>query len=176
MLDWIMASITDAKDYITALSLYNRSAPLTAEQVDALLELYLKYSSGAITDREYARLFLAVDLLPECAGDDFTELDPVGLTEPDRSALLRLREIVSGPEWTQEEAQAVVDSVQGGTLSEPMQVALARGALDAMVRAYNYLELRGQIIALAEFLIGCGTSTLDKYTVLVREVYQKCRS
>ena len=176
MLDYAIKNITNAADYVNALSLYNRSTPLTEEQVEALLSLYVSYTNENITDREYARFFLAVDLLPECAGDDFTELDPVGLTEPDRSALLRLREIVSGPEWTPEEAQTVVDSVQGGTLSEPMQVALARGALDAMVRAYNYLELRGQIVALAEFLIGCGTSTLDKYTVLVREVYQKCRS
>lgn len=174
MLDRILSDIPNAEDYVTALSLYNHPVPLTTEQVDALLDLYLNNVKD-VDDRDYAKFFLAVDLMPECTEDDGTELNAVGLTEPDRAALFRLREIVSGPEWTQEDAQAVVDIVQSGTLSEPMQVAMARAALDSVVRAYNFLDLRVQITALAEFLIGCGVEKLDKYTVLVREVYQKCR-
>lgn len=173
MIEYILPTIKDPADYITALSLFKEEEPLSAEEADALLSLYAKYSDK-ITDKSYAKLCLAVDLLPGRTRENAADFAALELGV-DLEALFSAQELLRGQELTVEQAEAVAAQVTGGSASEAARAVLARAALDVMTGAYNFSELQGPVRALAAFLTGLGPETLDKYTVLASEVKLRCR-
>lgn len=173
MIEYILPTIKDPADYLSALSLFKADAPLTDKEADTLLSLYAKYSDK-ITDRDYAKLCLAVDLLPGRGREDAADFAALELGD-DLEALFSAQELLHGQELTAEQAEAVAAQVTGGAASEAARAVLARAALDVMTGAYNFSELQGPVRTLAAFLTGLGAETLDKYTVLVTEVKTKCR-
>ena len=174
MIEYILPTIKDPADYITALSLFKADAPLTAEEADKLLSLYAKYSDK-ITDRGFAKLCVAVDLLPGRSREnnvaDFAALE----LGDDLDALFLARDLLHGLELTAEQAQSAADWVVNSGASEAAKAVLARVGLDVMTGARNFSELQGPVRVLAAFLTGLGAETLDKYTVLVSEVKLRCR-
>lgn len=173
MIEYILPAIKDAGDYISALSLFKAEVPLTNEEADTLLSLYAKYSDK-ITDPSYAKLCLAIDLLPGRGREDAAGFAALELGE-DLEALFSAQELLLGQELTASQAEAVAAQVTDGGASEAAKAVLARIALDAMTGAHNFSELQGPVRALAAFLTGLGAETLDKYTVLVSEVKTRCK-
>lgn len=173
MIEQILTEIKDPADYLSALSLFKADAPLTAEEADKLLALYAKYSDK-ITDRNYAKLCLAVDLLPGRSREDAGDFAALELGE-DLNTLFAAKELLRTQDMTEAAAQKVAAQVTGGGASEAARTVLARIALDVMTGARNFSELQGPVRTLAAFLTGLGAETLDKYTVLVTEVKAKCR-
>lgn len=173
MIEHILSDIKDAGDYITALSLFKADAPLTAEEADKLLSLYAKHSDK-ITDRGFAKLCVAVDLLPGRSRENAAGFAALELGD-DLDALFLARDLLHGLELTAEQAQSAADWVVNSGASEAAKAVLARVGLDVMTGARNFSELQGPVRALAAFLTGLGTEALDRYTVLVSEVKAKCR-
>lgn len=173
MIEYILPAIKDAGDYISALSLFKADAPLTGDEADTLLSLYTKYSDK-ITDQSYAKLCVAVDLLPGRGRDDAADFASLELGD-DLEALFSAQELLLGQEVTAEQAESVATQVTVGTASEAAKTVLARVALDVMTGAHNFSELQVAVRALAAFLTGLGAETLDKYTVLVSEVKTRCK-
>lgn len=173
MIEYILPTIKDPADYITALSLFKAEAPLTGAEADTLLSLYAKYSDK-IADRGFAKLCLAVDLLPGRTRENAADFAALELGD-DLEALFSAQELLHGKELTAEQAEAVAAQVTGGGASEAARTVLARIALDVMTGVYNFSELQGPVRVLAAFLTGLGAETLDKYTILVSEVKTKCR-
>lgn len=172
MIEYILPVIKDAEDYISALSLLKADAPLTSEEVNALLSMYAKYSDKSI-DQGYAKLCVAVDLLPGRSREDAADFAALELGD-DLDALFSAQELLHGQELTTEQAEAVAAQVTGSSASKAARAMLARVALDVMAGAYNFSELQGTVRALAAFLTDLGPETLDEYTVLVMEVKAKC--
>ena len=173
MIEHILSDIKDAGNYITALSLFKADAPLTAEETDKLLSLYAKYSDK-IADRGFAKLCVAVDLLPGRSRENVADFAALELGD-DLNILFAAKELLRSQDMTAETAQALVAQVTGGTASETARSVLARIALDVMTGMRNFGELLGPVQTLAAFLTSLGAETLDKYTVLVSEVKTKCR-
>lgn len=173
MIEYILPAIKDVGDYISALSLFKADVPLTGEEADTLLSLYAKYSDK-ITDPSYAKLCVAVDLLPGRSREDTADFTALELGD-DLNALFSAQELLLGQEVTAEQAEAVASQVTDGAASEAAKTVLARVALDVMTGAHNFSELQGPVRALAAFLTGLGAETLDKYTVLVAEVKTRCK-
>ena len=175
MIEQILPSIRDPEDYITVLSLFKADAPLTAEEAERLLAVYAKYLPEA-DEPEYLKLCLAADLLPGRQRGD-AAFDALELSGSDLDALFAVKEIVSGScELSQRRAAQIAETVRGGEASLPVRVLLARVALDAAAASREIAAMRQEAAALAQFLTGCGTGTLDRYTALVGEVRMKCRS
>lgn len=175
MLEQFLPAIKDPADYITALSLFKVDAPLTAEEAEKLLAIYAKYQPE-IDDPDYLRLCLAADLLPGRTEEDMADFAPLGLGEKNLDAIFAAKKMVTGTEDLEgEKAARIVEQVQDETVSLPARVLLARVALDYMAASRDCASMREQIAALAGFLTGCGTETLDRYTTLVGEVKVKCR-
>lgn len=175
MLEQFLPAIKDPADYIAALSLFKVDAPLTDEEAEKLLAIYSKYQPE-IDDPDYLRVCLAVDLLPGRTEADAAVFAPLKMGKKNLDALFAAKKIVVGTEdLTVEKAAGIVEQVQNEGVSLPVRVLLARLALDCMAASRDCAALREQITALAAFLTGCGTETLDRYTALVGEVRVKCR-
>ena len=174
MLEQFLPNIKDPADYLTALSLFKADTPLTADDAEKLLALYAKYVPEA-EDQDYLKLCLAADLLPGRERGD-AAFDMLELSGGDLDALFAVKEIASGScEVDSQRAAEIAALVNGGTLSEPVGVLLARTALDTMAASRSYASMREQIAALAAFLTSRSTEVLDRYTALVGEVRMKCR-
>ena len=174
MIERILPAINNAEDYLSALSLFKADAALDSEEAEKLTSLYVKYSDQ-VSDLGYAKLCLAVDLLPGRTRENAADFAALELGE-DLNVLFDTQELLNGVELTAEQAGSVTEQVTDGSASEAVKAVLARVGLDVMTRAVNFSELQEPVRVLAAFLTGLGTEKLDKYTVLVREVYQKCRS
>lgn len=175
MIEYALPSIENSEDYITAMTPFRPGQPMTAEEADKLLDVYEKYVLK-VEDREFAKLYAAVDLLPGRTEADADVFAPLALGEENLTALFLTREIIFGKAPDGEEAGKLVEMVQGGALSEPVRVLLARAALNSMVAARNFVELQPQIRALAGFLVNCGAELLGRYTILIKEIKLKCQS
>lgn len=173
MIEHILSDIKDAGDYLSAMTLFKADEPLTRAEVDSLLSLYTKYSDK-IPDRDYAKLCLAVDLLPGRSRENAADFDALDLGD-DLNVLFSAKELMRSQDITAKAAKAVAAQVTGGGASEAARTVLARIALDVMTGVYNFSELQGPVRVLAAFLTGLGAETLDKYTILVSEVKTKCR-
>ncbi len=176
MIDRILPVIHDTGDYLTALSLYKADAPLTKEEADKLVAIYQKYDEG-LEDAALAKLCIALDLLPGRTEEDAADFYGLELPVADLNVLFQVKDIISGQlELTAGNANQVVEVVKSGKLTRPVDIILARTALDVMAGAWNFGGLREQTQALAEFLSGLGTEELDKYSTIVEEARIKCRS
>ena len=174
MLEQFLPAIKDPSDYLTALSLFKADAPLTAEEAEKLLAVYAKYLPET-EDPEYCRVCLAADLLP--GREDPADFAALELGDAALSALFQARDVITGRvEADAERIRSVLDAVGDGAVPLPIRVLLARGALDAAAVSRDVASLRTEISALADFLTGCGTEILDRYTALVGEVRMKCRN
>ncbi len=179
MIERILPIIKDPEDYLTAISLFKADTPLTADEAGKLLAVYAKYQPQmeAETDPDFLKAGLAVDLLPGRAQEDAAVFAPLELGGATLDALFAAKKLVAGrEELTNEAATSIVEQVQDETVLLPARVLLARIALDSMTGARNFVELQGEVRALAAFLTGIGAETLDRYTTLVGEVRQKCRN
>lgn len=174
MLEQFLPAVKDPGDYLTALSLFKAGQPLTSEEAENLLAVYAKYLPET-DDPEYCKICLAADLLP--GREDPADFDALELGEATVAALLEARDIIAGKvELGADRAKGIADMVKNEAVLLPVRVLLARGALDIMAGSKDVASLRGEIAVLAEFLTGCGTEVLDRYTPLVGEVRIKCRS
>lgn len=174
MIDKLLPIITDAQDYMTALSFFQMSGPPAKEDVARLLPVYAKYS-GADAGPEYAKLCLAIDLLPGRSRENAADFAALELGA-DLDALFLAQELAGGMgEMSVEQANAVTAAVKNEAVSIPARVLLARTASDAMAGVLNFAEIQGQVRETAEFLIQMGPAGLDRYTALATEVRMKCR-
>ncbi len=176
MLEQFLPTIKDPADYITALSLFKVKEPLTKDDADSLLAVYGKYLLN-VDDPVYLKVCLAVDLLPGRSEADRADFAALELKDGELDALFTAKDIVSGAkEMTAEFAAGILKQAADETLSLPIRVLLARTALDAAAASRNFASMREQIAGLAAFLTGCGSETLDRYTVLAGEVRFKCKA
>ena len=174
MLEQFLPAIKEPSDYLTALSLFKVDQPLTNEEAEKLLAVYAKYLPG-VDDPEYCKVCLAADLLP--GREDSADFAALELGEAAVAALLEARDVIAGKvELGVDRAKDIADTVKNEAVALPVRVLLARGALDIMAGSKDVAALRTEIAVLAEFLTGCGTEVLDRYTPLVGEVRMKCRS
>ena len=174
MIEYILPEIKDAGDYRAALSLFKADAPLSPEEAAQLMSIYEKYGKGAEAPA-LARLYIALDLLPGRTRDDIADFAALELTEDDLEALFLMQDLICGrAELTGAAASAVVAAV-GGLLTRPVDILLARAALDAISGSRDFSGLREQAAALAAFLTGLGPEVVDRYSVLLGEVRMKCR-
>lgn len=175
MLEQVLPIIRDPAEYIAALSLFRLEAPLTKEEADRLLEIYTKYLDQA-EDPGYARLCLAVDLLPGRGRETREDFASLGLEAEELETLFIVKELLMGEkEMTAERAKGARTAVEDEQLGMAYRILLARVALDLMATSGDYMAMREEIKALAAFLTGCGEELLDKYTILIGEVRMKCR-
>lgn len=175
MIEYILPEIKDTDDYLTALSLFRIGEPLTNAEAASLINIYQKYEPQA-DNAARAKLYIALDMMPGRTADD--EADFVGLNLPpqDLSGLFLVKKILTGnQELTDGIADSVVEAVQSGGLTRPLDILLARVALDSIAGARDFGGLREQAQALAEFLTGVGTEEMDRYSVIVEEAKIKCR-
>ncbi len=175
MIEYILPAIIDSEDYISALAVFKTGAGLEAEEVRKLLSLYTKYSDQ-VNDPEAAKLCLALDLLPGRTREDAADFAALELPKDDLEALFLMRELMTGrKELTGEIADTIVAVVTEGVLTRPVDILLARAALDAISGSRDFSGLREQAAALAAFLTGLGPEVVDRYSVLLGEVRMKCR-
>lgn len=175
MIEYMLPCIRDAGDYLTALALFRAGSPLTSEEVEKLVEIYQKYSREA-EDPALTRLCLALDLLPGRARENGADFAALELLEDDLEALFLTKELTTGKaELTGEIASAVVAAVSGGLLTRPLDILLARTALDMMPGSFDFGGFREQAASLAAFLTGLGPEVMEKYTVFMEEAQRKCR-
>lgn len=176
MLEQFLPTIKDPADYIAALSLFKVKEPLTKEDADSLLAIYTKYLPDA-DDPAYLKICIAVDLLPGRGVEDKADFAALGLKDGELDALFTAKDIVSGAKAiTAEFAAGILKQARDEALPLPVRVLLARTVLDAAASSRDFASMREQIAGLAEFLTGCGSETLDRYTVLVGEVRIKCKA
>lgn len=174
MLEQFLPAIKEPSDYLTALSLFKVDVPLTGEEAEKLLAVYDKYLPET-SDPEYCKICLAADLLP--GREDAADFATLKLGEATIAALLEARDVITGRvETDADRASHIVEAVGNEEVALPVRVLLARGALDVMAGSRDVASLHTEITALAEFLSGCGTEVLDRYTPLVGEVRMKCRN
>ena len=173
MLEQFLPAIKDPSDYLTALSLFKADAPLTAEEAEKLLAVYARYLPET-EDPAYCKICLAADLLP--GREDHADFAALELGDATLNALFLARDIITGRVETDAECVgSIVETVNDAAVALPIRVLLARGALDAAAASRDIAAMRQEVSVLADFLTGCGTEVLDRYTVLVGEVRMKCR-
>lgn len=174
MLDKFLPEIKDTEDYLAVLSLFRMNGPLGKEEAEKLLDIYARYLEAG-DDPAYIKVCLAVDMLPGRTMDNAADFEALDLGDGDLRALFAARGLIY--KKMEAEARDVLDAVEqihSDTLSMPVKVLLARTALDAVAASRNFAAMREQAAALAEFLTGCGTEILDRYTGLAGEVRMKC--
>lgn len=175
MLDKMLNTITDSSDYLAAISLFQLKKPMTKADTKRLLGIYAKYVPGA-DDPVYARACLAVDMLSGRTEEDRAYFAPLELGDENLDALFYIKEILNQDrEITRQEAQKIVERVQDKSLDLYAQVLLARTALNVLAYNRDFVDIRDEVTALAEFLTSCGSEVLDRYGELVGEVRCKCR-
>lgn len=175
MLDKVLSAIKDSSDYLTALSLFQDGEPMTKKEAQRMLEVYAKYVPGA-EEPGYARVCLAVDLLPGRTEKDRAYFAALELGEDNLDALFGLNALLAqNKEITRQELQGIAERVRDESLELYIRVILARTALNTVGYSRAFGSMRAEISALAEFLTGCGSQVLDRSTELAGEVHYKCR-
>lgn len=175
MIEYVLPSIKDASDYLTALSLFKADTPLTGEEAETLGRIYQRYGRD-VDNRATAKLYIALDLLPGRTEEHRADFAGLELPDADLDALFLAKGIITGQlELTPEAAGQAVEAVTGGTLTRPVDIILARLVLDTMTGSRNFGGLREQVQALAEFLVSVGDEELDRYSVIMEEARIKCR-
>ena len=174
MIEQFLPGIRDAETYVAALSVLDPNGTLTAEQVEKLLEVY----AGCMPelDRYTLKCFLAADLLPERDREDAAVFGVLDLNGADLDGLFLAKEIAGKTaSMTSDALRGALELVQGGELSEAVQVLLARIALNVAVLSREFLTMRGAIASLSQFLIGCGEDILGRYAEPIVGVWLRCR-
>lgn len=173
MIGKLLPVIRDSADYITALSLFKADAPLNTEDAGKLVGIYQQYGES-VEDSALAKLYLALDLLPGRTAENAADFAGLELPEDDLNALFLAKDI-SGGELKGETADQVVETVTGGELTRPVDIILARTALDIMADSRDFGGLREQTQALAGYLASVGAEEMEKYSEIVEEARIKCR-
>lgn len=172
----ILTTIENKADYKLVLeALTGEKTTFTEEEKAKLLEIYhdSAVQKFGFDDDTLVRALLVLDTAPENGPDSspFAGL----LDQGTLSALAALTALETG--WrkaTQDPAPALAaktTALEGGG-SAPLNLALARAALDALAGQADLTPYRADITALADFLNGAGDETFtdaSRFLVRVRE-------
>lgn len=174
MIEKVLQNAADAKDFINAAKLFRKDTPLTSQEAAQLAELYQKYGEN-IDSQDTAKLCVAIDVLAGRSREDAKDFAGLGLSEADMDGLFLAFELVPGTKGlNRASADAVVRAVKGGQLTRPLDIIIARAALEVISRSWDFGGLREQAAELAEFLSSLGEAELDRWMELTKEAAWRC--
>lgn len=175
MVERFLTSISDMSDYIKVLGYLELDRPLNAAEVADLADLYQNYLHTNNT--EYVKIGIITDLAAYTGHIDLEHYAAFHVTDATMRAIGAARDISdTANRLTAEQVLPIMDILSDDAIDEIMKAVLARMTLDRVMISIYFNELRDYAKELAKILLNYPAETLDQYTKLASEVFNKCRT